>query len=105
MNKTGIPLITNYSAFELNFAEQNYSIAQDKRGVMYFGNNENGVLEYDGVNWRKIPIPTNSSIYSLAVDENGVVFVGAAGEFGYLAPNNSGKLAYKSLLNLLILHA
>ena len=23
VNKTGIPLITNYSAFELNFAEQN----------------------------------------------------------------------------------
>jgi serine phosphatase RsbU (regulator of sigma subunit) len=97
VNKTGIPLITNYSAFEYNFAEQNWSIVQDKRGLMYFGNNENGVLEFDGVNLRKIPILNNSAIHSLAVDENGVVFVGATGEFGYLAPNNSGKLAYVSL--------
>jgi serine phosphatase RsbU (regulator of sigma subunit)/ligand-binding sensor domain-containing protein len=100
VNKTGIPLITNYSAFEFNFAEQNYCVVQDKRGIMYFGNNENGILEYDGVNLRKIPIPKNSSINGLAVDENGIVFVGAAGEFGYLAPNNSGKLAYISLVSL-----
>ena len=100
VNKTGIPLITNYSAFEFNFAEQNWAIVQDKRGIMYFGNNENGILEFDGVSWRKIPIPTNSSINSLAVDENGVVFVGATDGFGFLTPNNSGKLAYKSLRNL-----
>jgi ligand-binding sensor domain-containing protein len=101
VNKTGVPFITNYSPLEFNFAEQNWSIVQDKRGLMYFGNNENGVLEYDGINFRKIPIPSNSNINSLAVDDNGIVFVGAAGEIGYLAPNNTGKLAYKSLLNLL----
>jgi serine phosphatase RsbU (regulator of sigma subunit) len=100
VNKSGIPLITNYSAIEYNFAEQNWCIVEDRRGLMYFGNNENGVLEYDGVNFRKIPISNKSTIRSLAIDDNGVVFVGAIAELGYLAPDYSGKLYYKSLMGL-----
>ena len=98
VNKTGIPFVTNYSPNEFNFAEQNWSIVQDKRGIMYFGNQENGVLEYDGVSWRKISIPNSSAVSSLAVDDNGVIYVGAFAEFGYLSPDKSGNLTYKSLL-------
>ena len=67
---------------------------------MYFGNNS-GVLEYDGVNWRTIPTPNQSTIRSLAVDSSGTIYVGAMNEFGYLAPDSLGELFYVSLISKL----
>jgi serine phosphatase RsbU (regulator of sigma subunit) len=99
--KTGIPFIRNYTPVETTGSEQNWAVVQDKRGVMYFGNNDDGVLEYDGVNWRSIPVTNNSIVRSLAIDSLGTVYVGAVGEFGYLAPNEFGMLEYQSLIPIL----
>ncbi len=101
VNKRGVPFYTNYSAKVYKGAEQNWAVAQDNRGVMYFGNNDNGVLEYDGVKWQQIPILNGSIVRSLAVDTNGIVYVGAVGDFGYLAIDKTGKKYYQSLLNLI----
>ncbi|MCK5822546.1 MAG: PAS domain S-box protein [Bacteroidales bacterium] len=87
--------ISNYSPHEYRASTQNWAIVQDKRGVMYFGNQ--GVLEFDGETWRIIPITNRSSARSLSVDSLGVIYVGAVGEFGYLSPNEKGKLQYISL--------
>ena len=46
-NESGRPFIRNYEAREYQAHSQNWSILQDQRGVMYFGNSI-GVLEYDG---------------------------------------------------------
>lgn len=97
INKYGVPLIRNYSPQEYGAVEQNWAVVKDKRGIMYFGNNDAGVLEYDGINWKKIPVSNKSIVRSLAVDSNGTVFVGAVGEFGYLAPDKFGNLEYVSL--------
>ena len=75
---------------------QNWATVQDKRGVMFFGNT-GGVLEYDGVSWRRISVGSGSA-RSLAVDDSGTVYVGSQGEFGYLAPDERGDLRYLSLL-------
>ncbi|MBN1187658.1 MAG: SpoIIE family protein phosphatase [Bacteroidales bacterium] len=96
VNKNGIPFIRNYTKEEYGASEQNWSVIQDKRGVMYFGNTDDGVLEYDGVNWRKIPV-FNSIVRSFAIDDNGKVYVGGLGEFGYLKPDAGGELKYVSL--------
>ncbi len=95
--KTGIPFIKNYTPVETTGSEQNWAVVQDQRGVMYFGNNDDGVLEYDGVGWRSIPIANNSIVRSLAIDSLGTIYVGAQGEFGFLAPNENGLLEYRSL--------
>ncbi len=97
--RKGIPFIKNYSPDETNSGAQNWAIAIDKRGVMYFGNQENGVLEYDGANWRNISISNESSVLSMGVDDYGTVYVGAVGEIGHLQPDNWGKLQYISLVN------
>ena len=89
--------IHNYSPKEYNARPQNWAIVQDKRGVMYFGNNK-GVLEYDGVNWRQINTPNETTVRSLSIDEKGRIYIGARGEFGYLSPDSIGNLKYKSLL-------
>jgi hypothetical protein len=60
----GFP-IRNYSQKEYNAFMQNWYCVQDKRGVLYFGNSSN-VLEYDGKNWRKIPIVKGVAVRSLS---------------------------------------
>jgi signal transduction histidine kinase/ligand-binding sensor domain-containing protein len=95
--ETGLPSIDNFTPKQYNAYTQNWAAVQDQRGVMYFGNNK-GVLEYDGVNWRTIPVSNNSIASSLAIDSAGTIFVGAVGEFGYLAPDKAGSLQYHSLV-------
>jgi signal transduction histidine kinase/DNA-binding response OmpR family regulator len=95
--EAGRPLVRNFSSKEYRSAEQNWSIAQDARGVLYFGNI--GILEYDGVSWRTIPVPEASVVRSLALGPDGRVYVGALGDVGYLAPDATGLQQYVSLLD------
>ncbi|HUS87240.1 MAG TPA: triple tyrosine motif-containing protein [Bacteroidales bacterium] len=98
VNKGGVPLIENISTLNTPGAEQNWCAVRDKRGIMYFGNQEGGVIEYDGHFWNLIPTPNGTRIYDMAVDEDGTVYVGSAYEFGYLAPGEMGSMAYVSLM-------
>jgi hypothetical protein len=99
-SETGKPLIHYFSPKIYKAGPRNWSIAQDNRGVMYFGNTE-GILEYDGHNWRKIEVPGNKNVRSIVTDKNGVIYVCADTDFGYLEPDSFGELKYKSLLSFL----
>jgi len=92
----GSPLIKNYSPKEYDFHPQNWAIVKDKRGILYFGNT-NGILEFDGTNWRKIHVENNYMIRSLAIDNYGTIYVGATGAFGFLAPDSLGNMQYNSI--------
>jgi class 3 adenylate cyclase len=96
--EAGAYYLQSYSPKTYDALPQNWAIAQDHRGVMYFGNT-NCLLEYDGATWRKILLPESSPVRSLAVDESGTVYVGGEGEIGYLKPDQAGGLQYTSLLN------
>ena len=65
---------------------------------MYFGNS-NGVLEYDGNSWRLIQVANGICVRILALDKQGVVYVGAYNDFGYLQTDSSGSLYYQTLLD------
>ncbi|WP_321306872.1 triple tyrosine motif-containing protein [Marinifilum fragile] len=95
----GIPFIKNFPRGEYHGGTQNWDIAQSSKGLMYFANNE-GVLEFDGTNWRLIEMPNNSVVRSLVIDGSDKVFVGAYNEFGFLEPDEKGKLTFRSLVNL-----
>ena len=92
----GRPFITNYAPNLHDANPQNWCIEQDDRGVMYFGNSD-GILEYDGYNWRLIKTPKNNVVRSLSKDKDGTIWVGGAGEIGYLAPDSTGNMAFISL--------
>lgn len=96
----GTPFVTHYPVKEYGGHPQNWAIAQDSKGLMYFGNQGEGVLQFDGVSWRQIPVP-NGRVQSLAIDENDRVFIGGYNHFGYLAPDSAGTYEYVSLLTLL----
>jgi len=95
-NETGQLPVYYFSPKDYNALEQNWDIAQDNRGILYFGNNH-GVLEYDGVEWRMIRVSNGSTVKSLSSDSNGKVYVGAQNEFGFLKSDSTGQLSYISL--------
>jgi len=63
--------------------------------VIYLSS-EQGVLEYDGVRWRTLPIET-SMVFSLAHDDDGSLWVGGDGEIGVFQPDADHTLHYRSL--------
>jgi signal transduction histidine kinase len=94
--EAGLPLIRNFLPREYRAEVQNWAVVQDARGVVYAANTA-GVLEYDGVRWRLIPVPRGGVVRSLALGPGGSIYVGAVGEFGVLAPDSQGRMAFRPL--------
>ncbi len=92
----GIPSIRNYEKSVYKAATQNWCIIQDRRGLLYFANN-NGVLEFDGNKWNLYPIPNRTIVRAIAIDKNETLWAGAFNEFGYMAIDEKGKYYYKSI--------
>ena len=99
-NELGEPYIRYFSPKEYYASYNNWCVIQDKKGIMFFGN-DNGILEYDGSTWRLIRIPNNSIVRSLCMDSTGRIFTAASSDFGYLAPDSTGQLKFVSLLKYL----
>jgi class 3 adenylate cyclase len=96
--ETGTYSLQNYLPKEYGASPENWSIVQDHRGVMYFGNTA-GVLESDGISWRTIPLANGSFARSLAIDDRGAVYVGGVGDFGFLQADARGTTQFISLLS------
>ncbi len=94
----GTPVLENFSPRAYNSSGQIWTILQDRRGVMYFGNSGGTILEYDGVTWRKIFVPS-SVTRSLAMDDTGKIWVGVSENFGYLETDASDTQHFVSLLD------
>lgn len=95
-SQIGNYFIKNYAPIEYQSSNQVWGIVQDNQGIMYFAADK--ILEYDGVSWRKIPLPNKSTVRSLALDStSNTIFVGGVNEFGYLKADKTGKLVYQSL--------
>lgn len=94
-----IPPVYNYSTTQYKAGNQNWSIAQDQRGVIYFGNN-NGLLSFDGVNWNLHQLPNNQSVKSIFIDpshKDERIYVGSFEEFGFFDRDQHNRLTYQSL--------
>lgn len=92
------PVVTSYTALDYNAGVQNWSIAQDKNGLMYFGNNM-GLLVFDGNNWKLYSLPNNGTVRSLLIDDERI-YVGSFEEFGYFERDDTNNLIYYSLKSL-----
>jgi class 3 adenylate cyclase/ligand-binding sensor domain-containing protein len=100
LQEVGTPLIRNYAPREYKAYSQNWEVVQDKRGILYFANGD-GLLEYDGVYWRLYPILNNYYVSSIAMDDDGTIYVGSGSgsEFGYFSPTLTGSYKYHSLMD------
>ncbi len=90
------PIVRSYSVSDYNAGIQNWSIAQDERGIMYIGNNK-GLLEFDGNSWKLHELPTKNIVRAVYIGEDGKIFVGSFEEFGYFERSPLDSLVYHSL--------
>jgi len=96
----GFPLITVYPAEVHKAGPQTFDVAQDPRGVLYFGN-LHGLLTYDGAWWRLMKLPDDQVALSVASDAHGRVVIGMVNDLGVLEHDANGTPKLRSLLPLL----
>lgn len=96
----GQPFIRIFPTVDYRAGIQNWSVTQDKRGIIYVANNF-GLLEFDGEQWQLHPVKNGTKVRSVAVDSRGRIFVGSQNEFGYFFPDSQGRLEYISLADSL----
>ncbi|MCD7712974.1 MAG: hypothetical protein LUJ25_09845 [Firmicutes bacterium] len=94
------PQIINLNKEIYKADNKNWSIGQDERGILYFGNDV-GLLEFDGIEWKLNQLPNQLTARSVAVLSHQTVFTGSYEEFGRWDRDISGKLVYTSLSALL----
>lgn len=94
-NTIGIPEFINYSKQQYGAGTQTWDIKQDKKGILYFANND-GLLTFDGSYWKTYPLPNKTVVRSLLI-QNEKIYVGGQDELGYFSPDRNGSLFYTSL--------
>lgn len=94
------PSVENFARDKYHAANKNWSIGQDEKGVMYFGN-DIGLLESDGMEWELYPMPASPIVRALAVESHYTIYTGGAEELGRWDRDRSGRLKYTSLNGLL----
>ena len=92
----GKPIIHYFGTEAYKAGTQNWELIQDRRGVLYSANNQ-GLLEFDGEQWRLHKMPKTNTLKSVAVDAQGRIYVGGQKQFGYFMANDKGVLSYTSL--------
>ena len=95
-NTIGLPAIINYPKSLYHAGTQNWKLAQDKQGILYFANQE-GLLSFDGSKWRLYTLPNETKVMSVAVAPDDRIYVGSQNELGYFSPGKDGGLTYISL--------
>lgn len=95
-NDVLLPRIINFDKDDYQAHNQNWGVAQDQSGLLFFANNM-GVLEYDGMAWQTHLLPNKQTPRSIASGPDGKIYSGGYGEFGYWERDPFGQLKYVSL--------
>ncbi len=87
INEQGFPFIQTIAPKEYGYESQNFSIAQNEKGI-FFISNVSGIIQYDGNQWKLINV---NGIPKLCSNAKGEVYVGAYKDFGKieLSPKNN----------------
>ena len=98
----GFPPVRNFTKQNYGAGNQNWAMAQDSYGRVYFGNRD-GLLKYDGTRWSLFHLPNYTTVRCVHVQEKtGRIYVGGTGEFGYFHNDPETRtIKYVSLLTTL----
>ena len=96
----GKPGIRNFFPEEYHSDITCTNILQGQYGFIYVANQQ-GVLEYDGAEWRLIDVPAGQNVRALVESQNGLIYTGGVKNLGFLAPDKKGQLAFHSLVQQL----
>jgi len=87
----GVPLVRNFDRKAFGGGAQNWAVAGDSLGRLYFGNRR-GLLIFDSNNWDLRFLPNYSTVRSVMVDPASErIYVGGSEEFGYFDTANPFK--------------
>ncbi len=78
--EVGMPFYRHYEPKEYQGHRQNWAIAQDDQGVMYFANE--GLLAFNGEDWHLEMVPNQRHLRSLDTG-HGRIYVGGNNELGF----------------------
>jgi DNA-binding CsgD family transcriptional regulator/ligand-binding sensor domain-containing protein len=93
--KLGIPELEYFNRRQYHAGTQNWKISQSNSDLIYIANND-GLLEYDGVNWRLNDDMGDIIVRSVnCIDEK--IYIGGYNEFGYFRYDSLHHFSYKSL--------
>ena len=90
-----LPPIEKFTTENYMGDNQNWMISQGQNNYIYVANNE-GLLQYNGSDWKTYSSPNNTIIRAVNVIEN-KIYTGSYAEFGYWQNNELGILKYTSL--------
>ena len=94
----GEPLRRSYDSEQTRAKPGHLALATSPDGELFTGNAE-GVLRFNGIDWRLTTLPGRSPARALATARDGLVYVGGYDTFGRLAPDTEGNLVYEELLD------
>ncbi|WP_053185457.1 triple tyrosine motif-containing protein [Sunxiuqinia dokdonensis] len=98
----GQPTVNNVRNFQketYQAAKQNWAVDRCHNGFMYFANH-NGLLEFDGINWKLYPLPNETVLRSVLAASDSLIYTSGYRELGYWEADNTGELHYHSLNKL-----
>ncbi len=93
------PIVQHFTKKDYKGGNQNWSITQDDNGFIYVGNS-NGLLQFDGIRWKKFALPGASIVRAVFADGNRI-YTGSLGDFGYWEKDENYNLHYTSISKLL----
>jgi DNA-binding CsgD family transcriptional regulator len=86
-----------YPSTAYGAGNQNWMISQGQNHFVYFANND-GLLEFNGSNWRLYLSPNETIVRSVKVIDD-KIYTGCYMEFGFWTRQSNGLLKYTSLSN------
>lgn len=90
------PVVINFNKAHYGAANKNWSISEDQRGMMFFGN-DIGLLEFDGSEWNLNKLQKAEVVRAVYAASNQTIYTGGYEEFGRWDRQPDGKLKYTSL--------
>lgn len=77
-------------------ARQNWCVSTAPNGFVYFANHK-GLLEFDGTTWQLYPLPGETILRAVKVQNDSTIYSSGYMELGFWKPDRFGKLQYHSL--------
>ncbi|HAS41160.1 MAG TPA: hypothetical protein DCS93_11810 [Microscillaceae bacterium] len=91
-----IPFLTHYTPKDYKAGIINWQGVQEKSGMLYFANMD-GILQFDGLKWQLHYLPKKEAVFSIALHNDGKIYVGGARQLGFMKRDSSGLLQFTSL--------
>lgn len=98
VKRIGVPYVRNYESTALQAGAQTWMIDISADGLAYFANND-GVLEFDGLHWRKYSLPGGIVVRSVMAASDGRIYAGGFNQIGYFTRDKIGEMTYISLID------